>query len=144
MIVDASVALKWLIKEEASSIADELLARDDLAAPSILMAEAGYVLTKRMRQGAFSSAFARAAWKELQEMPVRILPPGPEIDQAFELSTALKANFYDCVYLGLAVVDDDVVVTADESFVRAVRASRHIRLHARVRLLTDVARPLPL
>ncbi len=139
MIVDASVAIKWLIAEIDSPAAEPLADRTDLTAPSVLPIEVGYVLTKLTRRGEISAEGARNAWGVFRTTPLRIVELGPEVDHAFDLSLQLGASFYDCLYLSLAVILDDVMVTADHSFVRAVRASRDRATADRVRTLAELA-----
>ncbi len=50
MIVDASVALKWLLNEADTPIAERLLGRDDLLAPELIDLEVAQVLTRRARR----------------------------------------------------------------------------------------------
>ena len=121
MIIDTSVALKWFITEADSGLADRLLARSDLRAPAVLKIEVGYVLTKRLRQRTLTRDQARDIWRDLPGSIV-LTADGPLLDAAFELSLELGSAFYDCVYLAQAVRDDDVVVTADERFIEAVRS----------------------
>ncbi len=138
MIVDASVAMKWLIPEADSVAADSLADRDDLMAPGVLPFEVGDVLTKQIRRGAISAEAAREAWNVFRTTPLQIMAAGAEVDDAFDLSLQLGVNFYDCVYLALAIRQDDVLVTADESFVRAVRSSKVRRGQDRVMALAEV------
>jgi len=122
MIIDASVALKWFITEADSHLADRLLPRSDLRAPAVLRIEVGYVLTKRVRQRTLTREQAQDSWRDLSGSIV-LIEDGPLLDAAFELSLSLGSAFYDCVYLAQAVRDDDMVVTADERFIAAVRST---------------------
>ena len=122
MIVDASVVLKWTLTEPDSEIASQLIGRGDLAAPAMLHIELGYTLTKLSRRRMIAPADALTAWRELREANILIYDDEALLEPAVELSLALNASFYDCVYLALAVETADQVVTADESFVHAVRA----------------------
>ena len=123
MIIDASVAFKWIVLETDSDVARPLLTRTDLMAPAIINVEIGYVLTKRVRQRSLSQELARTAWRDLAAYPVALVDDAPLLNAAFELSLALGAAFYDCIYLAQAIRDDDVVITADERFIQAVRSA---------------------
>ena len=123
MIVDASVALKWTLTEPDSEIASQLIGRGDLVAPTMLHVELGHALSKLSRRRLITPAAALSAWRELREANVLIYDDDALLDPAFELSLALNASFHDCVYLALAVETADMLVSADERFVRAVRAS---------------------
>ncbi len=137
MIVDASVGVKWLVTEPDDDLAEVLLGRLDLAAPELLHLEIAHLLGKLRRRGAVSAQFSRNAWAELKEMPVRLQPVQDIFDPAFELSLRLGAAVYDCVYLAMADVADDVLVTADERFARAVRQGGVPDLARRVQLLSE-------
>ena len=139
MIVDASVALKWLLREPDSPKALDLLGRDDLCAPAVLRFEIGYALTKRVRRRELSAAEAALLWRELDDGPLRLIGDSSVADSAFELSISLRAGFYDCAYLALAIAEDDVLVTADEGFAGAVRSALDPSLERRVRLLAELA-----
>jgi len=123
VIVDASVALKWALTEPDSDVAARLIARGDLAAPAMLHVELGNTLTKLSRRRMIAPADALSAWRELRETNILIYDDEALLEPAVELSLALNASVYDCVYLALAVETADQVVTADERFVRAVRAA---------------------
>jgi predicted nucleic acid-binding protein len=121
MIIDTSVALKWFITEADSDLADRLLPRSDLRAPAVLQIEFGYVLTKRVRQRTLTRDQAQDIWRDLPES-IALIDDSPLLGAAFELSLALGAAFYDCVYLAQAVRDEDMVITADERFIQAVQS----------------------
>lgn len=137
MIVDASVALKWHLKEPDSALAAGILVRGHLSAPSFLIIEAGHVLTKCVRQRLFSPQVAREVWLDLVNGPLELIDCEPLLGEALDLSLRLTANFYDCVYLALALATGDLVVTADERFRRAVGAAPELR--DRVQTLSEAS-----
>ncbi len=139
MIVDASVGVKWLVREPGSDVALALLDTRELAAPDLLKLEVGHVLGKRLRRGQASMAFLTDAWRDLQAAEVRFEPFQDHLDEAFILALELGAAIYDCVYLALAEAEDDVLVTSDERFVRAARQCGDVAIARRVRLLHEFA-----
>jgi predicted nucleic acid-binding protein len=124
MIVDASVAFKWLIGEHQSPKASQLLARDDLAAPDFIDLELGQALSRHARQRLITPALAERLWSETTKLPMVREPWRPLAGPALGLSLRLRATFNDCLYLALALSFGDVLVTADERFVRSVRTDR--------------------
>ncbi len=122
MILDASVVLAWLLKESDGVVADRLLSRADLSAPTLIAAEVGHALTKYARRGAITREAAQSAWRAFDLLPLRLLPLEAVAQRAFELSQAVHGVFYDCLYLALAERDRDLLVTLDERFLRAVQA----------------------
>ncbi len=137
MIIDASIALKWRFREPDSLLAERLLSRHDLAAPSILSIEMRYVNTKLVRQRVLTASDAREPWLDALEAKVNLIDSQPLLDEAFELSLRLNTSFYDCVYLALAIDTGDVLVTADAHFIHAVQPDRDLR--GRVLALVDAA-----
>jgi predicted nucleic acid-binding protein len=123
VIIDASVALKWALTEPDSEVAAGLIGRGDLSAPAILHIELGYTLTKLARRRLIAPADVLDAWRDLRQADILIYDDDALLDPAFELSLALHASFYDCIYLALAIETADQVVSADERFIRAVRAA---------------------
>ncbi len=139
MIVDASVGVKWLVREPGSETALALLDTRELAAPDLLKLEVGHVLGKRLRRGQASKAFIADAWRDLQAAEVRFEPFQDHLRTAFGLSLELGAALYDCVYLALAEAEDDILVTSDERFMRAAQQCGDVAIARRVRLLREFA-----
>ena len=51
LVVDASVAIKWVVEEEGSEAAAGLLDGSTLAAPDFLIPECANILWKKVRRG---------------------------------------------------------------------------------------------
>ena len=119
-VVDASVAVKWLVREDGSDAADALRSFD-LHAPTLLRIEVGNVLRTLAARGAMTTDDAAAAFDLLLAAPISWHEPAPDrmrASLAFALS--LRHPIYDCLYLGLAVELGAPLVTADRRFHRAV------------------------
>ena len=125
-VVDASVAVKWLVAEEDADLADRLAASgEDLHAPRLMASEAANVLWRKARVGEIERAEASAAMALLTDMPVRWNDDETVGADAVRLALALDHPVYDCVYLALAHRIGATVVTADRRFVTAVAATEH-------------------
>ena len=132
IVVDASVALKWVLPENGSDVALALRSQS-LAAPSHWLIEAGNALWRYVQTNRIPVADAVLSLRELAGAPV-ISVAGEEIlPQAFDIATRLQHPVYDCLYLALAVREDCHVVTADRRFLSA--CSKDKRLKAHIRLL---------
>jgi len=132
VVVDASVAAKWLLAEADSELAAGLLA-DDLIAPVILRLECANAIVKRLRVGQLDAGEARQRIDEIGQLPVRLFETDDQT--AAELALELRHPVYDCAYLALAQARSLQVVTADRRFVDAANAAgygAHIRLLASV------------
>jgi predicted nucleic acid-binding protein len=114
MIVDASVAIKWLVDEVDSDIAKRLLNRTDLVAPELLFCEVANTVWKKWKRGEFA-----AVPPGLLQMPSLFEHVVPVSDHAFraaEIALSIDHPAYDCVYLAIAEARDDIVVSADQRF----------------------------
>jgi predicted nucleic acid-binding protein len=135
IIVDASVAVKWVCEERASDQAAGLLRRDDLAAPALWLAEAANALWRKAESGELSPAQAEDRVAELANAPVAVLPIEADLLQAIAIAIELHHPVYDCLYLAAAVREGGSVVTADARFSRV--AGSHPSFAGRVRTLEE-------
>lgn len=132
IVIDASVALKWVLDESGAEAASAL--RDEqLIAPELWLAEAANALLRHARLGEITAAEARARMEELANASVASLAIEPHIDRALQFATELLHPVYDCLYLTLADHYDTYVVTDDRRFAAAVATRPD--LAGRIRLL---------
>ena len=132
IVVDASVAVKWVLRESDSDAADALLDHHDLMAPVLWLAEAANALWCRARIGEITADEADQRISELLNAPVASPAIERHLGPALRLATEIGHPVYDCLYLALALHHDTHVVTADRRF--AAAAARP-DLADRVRLL---------
>lgn len=137
LVVDASVALKWLQPEVDSAAAIALIGRRLLAAPELMAVEAANALATRVRRRELSPLEARTSLSDLYAIQIDFVADHRLVPAALSLAADLGHPVYDCVYLALALDQSATAVTADRRFVSAVNA--HPYLKGRVRLLHDVA-----
>lgn len=134
-IVDASVALKWVIADSGEEVALRL--RDaTLGAPEILLVECGSALWAKVRRREIDEDEANDALASLRAAPVVLTVLSDLLSDALHLAFLLTHPIYDCLYLALAVQTGTPVVTADRRFVDAVR--RHPALADKIVPLEDV------
>lgn len=119
IVIDASVALKWVLAEAGQDSADALLDRE-LIAPSLWLIEAANALWRRTARGELTTTEAAERLAELMQAPVTTTPVEADIAAALGLAAQLGHPVYDCLYLALAIREDTVVVTADARFHAAV------------------------
>ena len=126
LVVDASVAVKWLIAEDDSDIAREMAARgEDLHAPRLMASEIANALWRKARLGEIERGDVGAMLASVPGMPVRWGDDEVGCADAARLALALDRPVYDCVYLALAHRIGAIVVTADLRFVKALEPTEH-------------------
>lgn len=113
-VVDASVAIKWLVPEIHSEEASLLLAEgNELRAPDLLWAESGNILWKKWRREELTADEVGGRLEELRRFPLRIFPAEPLCDVAWEIARSFNRSFYDSLYVALAINGGCPLVTAD-------------------------------
>ncbi len=116
-IIDASVAVKWLVLEEMSDVAIELYGTGDhLVAPRLIVTEIANVLARKTMQGLLTRDEASYQFRSLpQYLPV-LIEVDPLIEPAFEIACELSHPIYDLIYLETARRLDAQLITADRRF----------------------------
>ncbi|MBP7337522.1 type II toxin-antitoxin system VapC family toxin [Niveispirillum sp.] len=120
IVVDASVAVKWLVTEDDSTAAVRLCALP-LAAPDLLSAEVASIMWKKVRRGEVTPAIAQAALLVLAEMGIGLVPGSRLAGKALSLACELDHSPYDMFYVALAIERDIPLVTADNRLINKVQ-----------------------
>ena len=131
-VVDASVALKWVLQESGSDKARDLL-RHELHAPDFWRVECANALWSVERRGLADKVKIIGLLDEIREIRITNYPAALFLREALSMALVLCHPVYDCLYLALALAEDIPLVTADEKFYKAVR--KHAKLKHTVELL---------
>jgi len=123
IVVDASVAFKWLVREDGSDKALRLLDRCDVIAPALLLAECRNAILTNVRRGKLSVEAAKQIELDLDALQIATVPTELFLSQAFVLGLRLSHPIYDCIYLAAAMATDRVLITADGNFLAKLQAS---------------------
>lgn len=124
LVVDASVAAKWLFEEDGTEAALRLRGPEyDLVGPDLLFLEVGNVVWRKVRAGEIEAADGRAMVAAILEAPLQVEPSAALLPAAWEIAVGHDRTVYDGVYLALSVALDAPLVTADHRLRRALRGS---------------------
>jgi predicted nucleic acid-binding protein len=136
LVIDASIAIKWVIQEEGTKEALSLR-NQALAAPDLLIAECANVLWKKVRRRELSDREAQFAAGLLARADIDLVPMRPHLEAAVGIALALDHAAYDCLYIALAEAAELQFVTADTGLLRKVAQQASGRYANRVLGLTD-------
>ena len=126
LVVDASVAVKWLVTEVDSAAADGLLdGRHELHAPRLMLYEISNALWVKGRRRGIEHDEAILLSQHLLDFPIHWDDNWPALPTTVGLALTLDHPVYDCVYLALARRIQGTLVTADARFSRVVASTEY-------------------
>ena len=120
LIVDASVAIKWVVEEEGTAAAVDLRSRFRFAAPELLIPECANILWKKVHRGELLPDEAVLAARLLERSGTTLLSMTGLLERATSLAIALSHPAYDCAYLAAAAQTGARFVTADNRLLRVI------------------------
>jgi predicted nucleic acid-binding protein len=122
LVIDASVAVKWFIPEIYSEKAILLLNNSiTFLAPSLIYAEVGNILWKKLRIKELAQDEAQGILNDFKKIPFEIDDNQSLLEIAWYIATNYQRSFYDSLYLALAYTEKCKFVTADQAFVNALK-----------------------
>ncbi|RFB76636.1 type II toxin-antitoxin system VapC family toxin [Methylovirgula sp. 4M-Z18] len=128
LVIDASIAVKWVIEEDSTPLALGLRQDHRFAAPELLTVECANILWKKVQRGELSREEAKLAANLLERSDIELFGMRGLLAKATELATDIGHPAYDCMYICLAMSRNWRFVTADERLIRVLnqKASREI------------------
>jgi predicted nucleic acid-binding protein len=139
LVIDASVAIKWVVEEEGTSEALALRGRAKLIAPDLLVAECANILWKKVARRELLKNEALVAAALLETADIELYPMRSFLAAATKLAIEMDHPAYDCLYLVAALENGCRMATADERLLRKVREGRRGALRDRAISLTQAA-----
>ncbi len=112
VVIDASVVLRRLLDDSAT--ADEVIRRDDLAAPGVLVPETLNGLAKAMRFAGLRVEDAAELLEQFLSLPIEVVPDRDLAADTLSVAAELGLSAYDALYVALALARDLPLVTADK------------------------------
>jgi len=132
VVVDASVASKWLVLEDMSDVAKELYGTGDhFVAPRLITTEIANALARKTMQGMLTHHEAKYHFKSLPQFVPDLMDIDELIEPAFDNACTLRHPIYDLIYLEVARKVDAQLVTADRRFAARIAGTdlaRHVTL----------------
>lgn len=125
LVLDASVVLKWYLREEGSDQALALLGSGRaFVAPDFLLDEVRAVLIRNV-SSRLSQSDLLLALADLEAAFSEIIPNTSLRDTALDIARQLSHAYYDCLYLALALRLDAPLITADDKFLGKIAGSAY-------------------
>jgi predicted nucleic acid-binding protein len=124
LVIDASVAVKWVIEETGTKEALSLR-RHRLLAPDLLAIECANILWKKVRRREVTEDEAVLAARLLARADIEFEPMRALLESATKLAVLLDHPAYDCAYLALAEARGCDLVTADRALSRKALPRGH-------------------
>jgi predicted nucleic acid-binding protein len=122
VLVDASVAIKWVVEEPGSEKAT-LLLDHQLVAPDLLCVECANILWKKVARREVTAEEADLAAQAIERAEIEIVSMRPYLARSLALANEYAHPAYDCMYLAVAEGLDLPIVTADTRLVNKMRQS---------------------
>lgn len=128
IVLDASVALAWCLKDESSAYADEVAGRvtsEGALVPSIWALEVGNALVSAERQGRLTDLDRRRLTEVLAALPVEVEPTSlrQALGPIADFASRHRLSSYDAAYLELAHRLGLPLATRDERLGSAASAA---------------------
>jgi len=136
VVVDASIALRWVLRDEKEARVDAVLEEwaatlTQMLAPPLFPAEVTNALYLPTRRRRLSLEEADLALSTIMLLGVQVTEPAGLYSRSLELAASCSAtNAYDAQYVALAEIEDCELWTADERLEASMRS-----LPSRVKLV---------
>ncbi len=123
LVIDASVAVKWLVIEDRHELARDVLREGFvLLCPDLLLTEVANALRNKVRANLIGEPQARAAIADLPRYFDRLFRPAETLAKAFEMACRINHPVADCVYLACAEESGAALLTDDATLHQKAQA----------------------
>jgi predicted nucleic acid-binding protein len=128
LVVDASVAVKWQLRDEehvdiADAIKEAFLRHTvELIVPVIFAVEWANAINVAITRGRFPEDEWQEALKDLAALQIPVRNPPGVLFEAWQIARSYNRTVYDGLYVALAKVEGCEMVTGDRRLFTAVRS----------------------
>jgi predicted nucleic acid-binding protein len=137
LVIDAGIAIKWVVEEGGTDLALALRQKARLMAPNLIVAECANILWKKVQRKELLNDEALIAARLLQSAEIELGPSRALLEFATRLAIDLNLPAYVCLYLALALENGCRFVTADERLVNKIRRDKKSPFHDRIVSLAE-------
>jgi predicted nucleic acid-binding protein len=136
IVLDASVAAKWLLPPPHEPLRDEALqiargyneGQYEIFIPDVFWAEIANFLWKAARSSRCTPAEARTTLEIIFDYSFQSTSSISLLPGAFDIATLYDRAVYDCLYVALAQKIGGELITADEKLANALAAHYPVKL----------------
>lgn len=137
-VLDASVALKWYLRDEqlleqADAVRERWVQGGSfLIAPSVIFSEVAFgLVTASREQSRLNGRAARAAITNFTSLGIPTMSQAQLAEPAAQLVEERGIDFYDAFYAALSVLTGHTLISADRRLCEAMAAANFPVLHLR-------------
>ena len=141
LVIDASVAVKWVIAEDGGEDAVRLRSTFIFIAPELLLPECANILWKKVQRKELEPNEAALAIALIERSGISFQSMQGLSETATRLAIELGHPAYDCIYLALALRQKLRFVTADKRLLATVAQRGSSELAGLCLAVEDAGRP---
>ncbi len=128
-VVDASIAIGWLVKQENAIDHTYLLENQNiLIAPDLVFPEVCNGIWRLVSAGYVTPKHGHKIASELSDYFDKVFPCAPLMKAAMGISLQLNHPAYDCFYLALAEHQNVQMITADLRLLNKTKTTPYAKL----------------
>jgi predicted nucleic acid-binding protein len=131
-LLDASVAIRFLLKEDLSLEAELMLesfikGEIELVAPDLLISEVGNSLRTAVERNIIKKEEAEEAYSVFLKLGLgRIILSRSDLSSILLLSIKKRISFYDCIYIYASGFVGASLISADEQMINAAKGETSV------------------
>jgi predicted nucleic acid-binding protein len=138
LVIDSSIAVKWLVPEPDTSAALSLRGRHRFIAPELLVLECANVFWKKVRRRELTADEALVSAQAVGWSDIEFVSVQSQAEVITKLALDIDHPVYDCAYIALALDRRCQFATADRRLIGAIERGKRRDLDKIVVPFTDL------